>query len=96
MQIHEDMLWPAGRHVELIAEARRLHEAANAVRQARRGSEVGAVSAVAGRLGAPAHRLRITGSPPDRRSAWRTAARRMGRSLVTAGRRLERFGGAVD
>ncbi len=96
MQIHEHTLWPAARHTELIAEAQRLHEAARAVREARRGRGEAQASDTAVQHGAPAHHLTSVRSQPSRRPAWRAAAWSMGRSLVTVGRRLERLGGAAD
>src|SRR5690554_532431 len=99
MQIQDHMLWPVTRHKELIAEARQIHVAARAVREARKVERQGpesqgpVVTSVAKR-GAPPHQLRALGSPPSRRTAWRSAAWRMGHSLVAVGRRLERLGDA--
>lgn len=96
MQIHENMLWPAERHSELIAEAQQLHVAARAVREARLAEVEAAVGATLAKRGAPAHQLKAVSSLPSRRTAWRSAAWRMGHSLVTVGRRLERLGDAAD
>src|SRR5690554_3473569 len=75
MQIYEHLLWPAARHKDLIAEARQIHEAASAVREARKVEREGpesqgpVVTSVAKR-GAPPHQLRALGSLPSRRTAW--------------------------
>lgn len=94
MQIAEHMLWPVTRHKELIAEARQIHEAARAVRGARRDEGQDMTKVV--KRGAPPYQRKGVGSLPSRRTAWRSAAWRMGHSLVVVGRRLERLGDAAD
>ena len=92
MQLHESKLWPAQRHEELIAEARRLHEAARAVRVARDEGGRLALGRSTAQHHAPERRLSTISSPPSRRTTWRSAAWHMGHSLVTVGQRLERLG----
>lgn len=97
-EVFEHLVRPRSRHEEILVEVGRLHEAARAVRQAR-GAEAERLHADgAGNRhhGAPSHRAPAGGSLPSRRPAWRSAAKRMGNSLVTVGRRLERLGGAAD
>lgn len=88
--------WPLARHEELLAEARVIHEAANAARTARAARRearlhqaTGAVTELPRRV---VERTSPTTPPPSRLrqgDPWRSAARRMGTSLVAVGRRLE-------
>ena len=94
MQITGHMPWPVTRHKELIAEARQIHEAARAVREAREAKGQDVTTVV--KRGAPPYQRKGVGSLPSRRTVWRSAAWRMGHSLVVVGRRLERMGDAAD
>lgn len=95
------------RQKELLDEAHRLHRANMAVREARRAAALNArvhVDAEGGTRGmptivgegnqarpAPRRAGRVTAAARKPVPAWRTAAARMGSSLVAVGERLERL-----
>lgn len=82
------------RQPELLREARMLHRAKQAVREATAIARSGS-AANAADLTRLANAWRLQGVARASRPAlsWRTAAARMGTSLVTFGRRLECLGG---
>src|SRR5690606_22059600 len=93
------------RQKERIEEARRLHEGARAVREARRAARAARAHLTAGassltRTRATNDTARVPPRAGSGRGAgalrkplpvWRTAAARMGSSLVAVGERLERL-----
>lgn len=87
------------RQKELLEEARRLHVASRAVREARAAKAgknglarlgVARHGAAPGRVGT--RRAGHAARPSRSRPVWRTAAARMGTSLVAVGKRLEHLG----
>jgi hypothetical protein len=100
-RIFEHITSAFSRQRDLLAEARRIHAAAGAVRHAReqraaRRHEVSPSVAQSPRPGEPvAPRSGGKMGPvgvPRRDTVWRRAAGRVGSSLVRVGRRLERVG----
>ncbi len=93
------------RQKELIEEARRLHESARAVREAKREARAARTAHLAGAsttphtpaTGGPARvppragSVRGAKAPRQPLPVWRSAAARMGSSLVAVGERLERL-----
>jgi len=92
------------RQQELLKEAEHLHLASRAVRGmklasgrrrvAKRGSISGGRTTAAAIPAMPRRKASERGSTPSlsRRPAWRTAAGKVGSSLVTVGKRLEHVG----